>query len=74
MCVCTTGVKRKGKEELSEGNIDVSSSHSPYATKNILLAAKDFQKLMDLTSYNVVNNKEILKNVLKKALNKNGAC
>ncbi|KAI5102700.1 cytosolic phospholipase A2 zeta-like isoform X2 [Silurus meridionalis] len=66
------GVKRKGNTELIDGNIDVSSSSSPYATKNITFESRDFQKLVDLTSYNIVNNKEIIRNTLKKAMSKKG--
>ncbi|KAM9465847.1 cytosolic phospholipase A2 zeta-like [Clarias gariepinus] len=68
----TPGIKRTGKKELNEGNIDVSSSSSPYATTNITFASEDFQRLVDLTSYNIVNNREIIRNALKKALNKKG--
>lgn len=66
----TAGVRRTGKKELSEGNIDVSSKSSPYITKNLTYSSEDFRRLMDLTSYNIVNNKEAIINTLKKALEK----
>uniref|UniRef100_A0A8C7L592 Phospholipase A2 n=1 Tax=Oncorhynchus kisutch TaxID=8019 RepID=A0A8C7L592_ONCKI len=52
------GVARKGKEEMMAGDVDVSTSSSPYLTKHLTYAAKDFRALTDLTSYNIQNNKE----------------
>ncbi|XP_060735006.1 cytosolic phospholipase A2 delta-like [Tachysurus vachellii] len=66
------GVKRNGKTELQEGNIDVSSSSSPYATQNITFEPEDFRRLVDLTSYNIVNNRASIRSSLKKALIKKG--
>ncbi|KAB5562008.1 hypothetical protein PHYPO_G00013030 [Pangasianodon hypophthalmus] len=66
------GVRRSGKKELKDGNIDVSSRSSPYITKNITFKSEDFQRLVDLTFYNIVNNREIIRNAVKKALNKKG--
>ncbi|KAM9466377.1 cytosolic phospholipase A2 zeta-like [Clarias gariepinus] len=51
------GVKR-GDDELNEGNIDVSTKDSPYRTIHLTYKPEDFQKLVDLTSYNIVNNEE----------------
>ncbi|KAK3538091.1 hypothetical protein QTP70_029185 [Hemibagrus guttatus] len=62
------GVRRSGKKEQQEGNIDVSSSSSPYNTQNITFETEDFQKLVDFTSYNIVNNRDSIKKALKKAL------
>ncbi|KAG7328602.1 hypothetical protein KOW79_008546 [Hemibagrus wyckioides] len=66
------GVRRRGKKEIQEGNIDVSSSASPYATQHITFDTEDFQKLVDVTSYNIVNNRDSIRNALKKALIKKG--
>ncbi|KAF5885046.1 cytosolic phospholipase A2 zeta-like, partial [Clarias magur] len=66
------GVKRIGKKALKEGNIDVSSKYSPYVTSNFTYSSEDFQSLVDLSCYNIVNNKETIMNALKKALNKKG--
>ncbi|KAF4084374.1 hypothetical protein AMELA_G00127940 [Ameiurus melas] len=64
------GIKRRGKKELDEGNIDVSSMFSPYNTWHLTFQPEDFQRLVDLASYNIENNMEIVRNALKKALNK----
>ncbi|KAM9466385.1 cytosolic phospholipase A2 zeta-like [Clarias gariepinus] len=66
------GVKRTGKKALKEGNIDVSSKYSPYVTSNFTYSSEDFQRLVDLSHYNIVNNKNTIINVLNKALNKKG--
>ncbi|KAM9466375.1 cytosolic phospholipase A2 zeta-like [Clarias gariepinus] len=66
------GIQRRGEKERNKGNIDVTSGSSPYTTTKLLLASEDFQNLVDLTSYNILNNKEIIRNALKKALNKKG--
>ncbi|KAM9466678.1 cytosolic phospholipase A2 epsilon-like [Clarias gariepinus] len=63
------GIKR-GDDELNEGNIDVSSSNSPYNTINLTFKSEDFRRLVDLTSYNIVNNMKVIRKILKKALNK----
>ncbi|KAM9466144.1 cytosolic phospholipase A2 zeta-like [Clarias gariepinus] len=66
------GVKRTGKKALKEGNIDVSSKYSPYVTSNLTYSSEDFQRLVDLSHYNIVNNKDTIINVLNKALKKKG--
>ncbi|TSU37063.1 Cytosolic phospholipase A2 beta [Bagarius yarrelli] len=66
------GVKRSGKKDMEDGNIDVSSSRSPYATSHLTYTPEDFQKLLNLTNYNVLNNEEHITYALKKALNKKG--
>ncbi|TSU37062.1 Cytosolic phospholipase A2 zeta [Bagarius yarrelli] len=66
------GVKRSGKKDMEDGNIDVRSSCSPYATNHLTYTPEDFQKLLNLTTYNVLNNAAHIKYALKKALNKKG--
>lgn len=72
VCVYSAGVKRQGKEELNAGNVDVSSRSSPYVTSNLTYAPEDFQRLVDLTCYNVSNNKESIVCALERALNRKG--
>ncbi|KAM9466380.1 cytosolic phospholipase A2 delta-like [Clarias gariepinus] len=66
------GVKRTGKKELKQGNIDVSSNFCPYVTSNLTYSSEDFQRLVDLSHYNIVNNKDTIINALRKVLNKKG--
>ncbi|KAA0711062.1 Cytosolic phospholipase A2 delta [Triplophysa tibetana] len=67
------GVKREGKTEMKDGDFDIdyTSSSSPFATSRLTYAPEDFQKLADLTTYNIVNNKDIILNTLNKAMKKN---
>ncbi|XP_072546716.1 cytosolic phospholipase A2 zeta [Salminus brasiliensis] len=64
------GVKRQGEKELKEGEVDVSTSSSPYVTKNLTYAPIDFQRLTDLTSYNILNNRDTITRVLQRALHR----
>ncbi|XP_067310717.1 cytosolic phospholipase A2 zeta [Pseudorasbora parva] len=66
------GVKRKGETEQKEGAVDVefNSTSSPYLTQNLTYTPEDFQKLINLTSYNIQNNKGVILNALNKALNR----
>ena len=50
------------------GELDVSSSASPYITENLAYQPEDFQKLMDLTCYNILNNRDTLLSALRRAL------
>uniref|UniRef100_A0A672H857 PLA2c domain-containing protein n=1 Tax=Salarias fasciatus TaxID=181472 RepID=A0A672H857_SALFA len=54
------GVKRQTEEEIRAGEVDVSSENSPYTTKHMLYKPEDYQALIDLTSYNILNNKETI--------------
>ncbi|XP_076141332.1 cytosolic phospholipase A2 zeta-like [Alosa pseudoharengus] len=69
------GVKREGEDELKQGEVDVSTKDSPYLTSLTKLAyqPEDFQKLMDLTCYNVLNNHDILRSALRRALQRERA-
>uniref|UniRef100_A0A9J7XCL9 Phospholipase A2 n=1 Tax=Cyprinus carpio carpio TaxID=630221 RepID=A0A9J7XCL9_CYPCA len=67
------GVKREGEKELKEGAVDVefNSSTSSYLTHKLTYTPDDFQRLINLTSYNIQNNKDVILNALNKALNRN---
>ncbi|XP_039639450.1 cytosolic phospholipase A2 zeta [Perca fluviatilis] len=64
------GVKRKSKEEMKAGEVDVSSSNSPYTTQNMTYSKEDYEALVELTAYNVSNNKESILQALSKALDR----
>ncbi len=67
------GVKREGKEEIKEGDFDIdfTSMFCPFATHNLTYQPEDFQKLSNLTTYSILNNKDIILNTLNKALKRN---
>ncbi|XP_061694069.1 cytosolic phospholipase A2 zeta-like [Syngnathoides biaculeatus] len=62
------GVKRKTEEELKDGEVDVHSSNSPFTTGNLTYTEEDINSLVQLTSYNVANNKEIIMETFHKVL------
>ncbi|CAN9500160.1 unnamed protein product [Ophioblennius macclurei] len=64
------GMKRQTEEEIQAGKVDVSSSNSPYKTSNVTYSKEDYEALVDLTSYNILNNKETIIQVFHKALKK----
>ncbi|KAJ7344802.1 hypothetical protein JRQ81_000752 [Phrynocephalus forsythii] len=57
------GVERSAGE-MSLGNVDVSSAFSPYSTRQVSLQEEDFNKLLNLTNYNVQNNASTIMQVL----------
>ncbi|XP_073725449.1 cytosolic phospholipase A2 delta [Misgurnus anguillicaudatus] len=67
------GVKREGKIEMKEGDFDIdySSLTCPFATARLTYSLEDFQKLSNLTTYNILNNKDIIMNTLNKVVKKN---
>ncbi|XP_059374793.1 cytosolic phospholipase A2 zeta-like [Carassius carassius] len=67
------GVKREGEKEWKEGAVDVefNSNTSPYLTHKLTYTPEDFQRLINLTSYNIQNNKDVILNALNKTFNRN---
>ncbi|XP_061645455.1 cytosolic phospholipase A2 beta isoform X1 [Phyllopteryx taeniolatus] len=62
------GVRRKTAEEIKAGEVDVHSSNSPFTTGNLTYSEEDFDSLVQLTFYNVANNKEAIMDTLHKVL------
>uniref|UniRef100_A0A671RRC2 Phospholipase A2 n=1 Tax=Sinocyclocheilus anshuiensis TaxID=1608454 RepID=A0A671RRC2_9TELE len=67
------GVKREGKAEMKDGDFDIdfTSLLSPFSTLNLTYQPEDFQKLTNLTTYNILNNTDVILNTLNKALKRN---
>nr|XP_034968000.1 cytosolic phospholipase A2 epsilon-like [Zootoca vivipara] len=61
------GVERS-TAEMSLGNVDISSAFSPYSTRQVSLQDEDFNKLLNLTNYNVQNNASTILHVLHKVV------
>uniref|UniRef100_A0A8D0F582 PLA2c domain-containing protein n=1 Tax=Strix occidentalis caurina TaxID=311401 RepID=A0A8D0F582_STROC len=53
------GVKRS-PSEMAEGDVDVANSCGPYYINNLTYSEEDFDKLVNLSYYNVQNNKELI--------------
>ncbi|XP_068574974.1 cytosolic phospholipase A2 zeta-like [Cebidichthys violaceus] len=67
------GVKRETEEDIRAGEVDVSSSNSPYTTNNMTYSEEDYDALVDLTTYNILNNKESILEALRKALERSAS-
>uniref|UniRef100_A0A8C6V4X8 PLA2c domain-containing protein n=1 Tax=Naja naja TaxID=35670 RepID=A0A8C6V4X8_NAJNA len=61
------GIERNAAQ-LAQGNVDVSSAFSPYSTRQASLQEEEFNKLLNLTNYNVQNNANTILGVLHKVL------
>ncbi|XP_073682658.1 cytosolic phospholipase A2 delta-like [Garra rufa] len=67
------GVKREGKEEIKEADFDIdfTSTFCPFSTFKLTYESEDFQKLADLSTYNILNNKDVILNTLNNVLKRN---
>ncbi|XP_078089378.1 cytosolic phospholipase A2 zeta [Mustelus asterias] len=64
------GVERTSEEDKINSSFVLEAEHSPYSTLNFTYTPNDFDRLVDLNCYNVMNNKDIILMILKKALAK----
>uniref|UniRef100_A0A8C2TUX3 Phospholipase A2 n=1 Tax=Coturnix japonica TaxID=93934 RepID=A0A8C2TUX3_COTJA len=61
--------------EMEQGKVDLSSFCSPYSTREVSLKAEDFNKLQKLTTYNIMNNENVILQALRMAVaRKNSPC
>ncbi|NXX46329.1 PA24E phospholipase, partial [Tricholaema leucomelas] len=61
------GVERS-PAEMAQGNVDVSSIFSPYCLHSFTYTGEEFDKLVELTSYNIQNNKRLILQALNSAI------
>ncbi|XP_054256032.1 cytosolic phospholipase A2 epsilon-like [Indicator indicator] len=61
------GVERS-PSEMAQGNVDVSSVFSPYCLHSFTYTGEEFDKLVELTSYNIQNNKHLILQALNSAI------
>jgi len=54
--------------EMEQGKVDLSSFSSPYSTREVSLKAEDFNKLQKLTTYNIMNNENVILQALRMAV------
>ncbi|XP_061467300.1 cytosolic phospholipase A2 zeta-like [Rhineura floridana] len=64
------GLERESEEEKSFGDFVIEEKDSPYRTLNFTFESQDFDKLVELSSYNVVNNKDAVFKALNLALSR----
>ncbi|NWV04304.1 PA24E phospholipase, partial [Ptilonorhynchus violaceus] len=63
----TPGMSRSAAE-MEQGKVDISSFSSPYSTREVSLKAEDFNKLLKLTNYNIMNNENMILQALRTAV------
>ncbi|XP_062491695.1 cytosolic phospholipase A2 epsilon-like [Pezoporus occidentalis] len=61
------GVERS-LAEMAQGKVDVSSIFSPYCISSFTYTEDEFDKLVELTSYNIQNNKNLILQALNSAV------
>ncbi|XP_069805361.1 cytosolic phospholipase A2 zeta isoform X2 [Dendropsophus ebraccatus] len=64
------GVLRETDEEKAFGDFLIEGKDSPYKTKNFTYELNDFNRLVEVNRYNVLNNEEMIKSALKAALDR----
>uniref|UniRef100_A0A8B9BGJ3 Phospholipase A2 n=1 Tax=Anser brachyrhynchus TaxID=132585 RepID=A0A8B9BGJ3_9AVES len=72
--VCDTFQKYKAPdverspEEMEQGRVDVSNSIAPYGTGLLTYTEENFNKLLNLCHYNILNNKHLILQALQAAV------
>lgn len=64
------GIERESDEDKSFGDFTVEGKDSPYRTLNFTYEPHEFDKLVELSCYNVLNNKDIILEALNLALSR----
>lgn len=63
-----TGIERETPKEKEEGNFSLCGLLSPYQVFRLTYSEEDFEKLIKLTEYNVLNNEETILQTLRYAI------
>ncbi|NXE95129.1 PA24B phospholipase, partial [Menura novaehollandiae] len=61
------GVKRS-HTEMEEGKVNLENSCSPYYLIRLIYSSENFDKLVNLSKYNILNNKELLLQAIRRAV------
>uniref|UniRef100_G1KQS0 Phospholipase A2 n=1 Tax=Anolis carolinensis TaxID=28377 RepID=G1KQS0_ANOCA len=64
------GIERESEEEKLLGNFEVEAKDSPYRTLNFTYESHEFDRLINLSCYNVLNNKDALLDALRLGLSR----
>uniref|UniRef100_A0A8C5U544 Phospholipase A2 n=1 Tax=Malurus cyaneus samueli TaxID=2593467 RepID=A0A8C5U544_9PASS len=51
---------RRGHSEMEEGKVNLENSCSPYYLIRLIYSSENFDKLVNLSKYNILNNKDLL--------------
>lgn len=68
-----TGVERRTAEEKAFGDFDINGPDTPYGMMNFTYEPEEFDRLVALSRYNVLNNVETIKQALQLALDRRQA-
>lgn len=68
-----TGVARQTAEEKAFGDFDINGPDTPYGTMNFTYEPEQFDRLVALSRYNVLNNMKTIKQALQLALDRRQA-
>ncbi|KAL7992413.1 hypothetical protein Chor_016669, partial [Crotalus horridus] len=61
------GVKRS-EAEMKYGNIDISSNSTPYSTYSMTFTEEEYDQLIELSEYNILNNQHLILQALDRAV------
>uniref|UniRef100_A0A8B9IS71 Phospholipase A2 n=1 Tax=Amazona collaria TaxID=241587 RepID=A0A8B9IS71_9PSIT len=61
------GVKRS-LSEMEEGKVNLDNSCSPYYLIRLIYSSENFDKLVNLSTYNILNNKDLLLQTIRSAV------
>uniref|UniRef100_A0A8C3QSE7 Phospholipase A2 n=1 Tax=Cyanoderma ruficeps TaxID=181631 RepID=A0A8C3QSE7_9PASS len=67
------GVKRS-PSEMAEGEVDVANDCGPYYINNLSYSEENFDKLVNLSYYNIQNNKDLILGALRTAVERKKQC
>lgn len=59
---------KRSPSEMAEGDVDVANTRGPYYINNLSYSEEDFDKLVNLSYYNVQNNKDLILQALRTAV------
>lgn len=59
---------KRSPSEMAEGDVDVADTCGPYYINNLSYSEEDFDKLVNLSYYNVQNNKDLILQALRSAV------
>uniref|UniRef100_A0A8D2JIY4 Phospholipase A2 n=1 Tax=Varanus komodoensis TaxID=61221 RepID=A0A8D2JIY4_VARKO len=66
------GIERELEEDKSFGDFEIGGKDSPYRTLNFTYEPHEFNKLVELNCYNVLNNKDSILELLQNPVNEAG--
>ncbi|XP_074091271.1 cytosolic phospholipase A2 epsilon-like isoform X2 [Macrotis lagotis] len=61
------GVER-GPDEMEDGNVDIYGHNTPYATKEVTYTESAFDRMVNLSEYNILNNADMILQGLRLAM------